>query len=82
MDGDNSRRVVTVQGMTTVQGWLVIVLEMQIIKGKETVIGRMTFLGMVVVADIGMGLVLRRVNVLVMVRAAIWTLWFKELYLI
>ena len=72
----------TVQGMTTVQGWLVIVLEMQIIKGKETVIGRMTFLGMVVVADIGMGLVLRRVNVLVMVRAAIWTLWFKELYLI
>ena len=36
---------------------------------------------MVVVADIGMGLVLRMVNVLVMVRAVSWTPWFNELYL-
>ena len=66
---------------------MVIVLEMEIFKGKATVIGRMTFLGKVtilgrvVVADIGMGLVLRMVIVLVMVRTAIWTLWFKEIYL-
>ena len=56
---------------------MVIVLE--IIKGKATVIGRMTFLGMVTI--LGM-VVLRMVNVLMMARAAIWTLLFKELYLI
>ena len=59
-------------------------LEIQIIKGKATVIGRMNFLGMVtilgMVSVIGM-VVLRMVNVLVMMRAAIWTSLFKELYL-
>ena len=59
---------------------MVIILEIQIIKEKVTVIARMTFLGMVAV--VGMTLVLRMVNVLVRGRAVSWTPWFIELYLL
>ena len=63
---------------------MVIVLEIEIIKGKETVIWRMTFLGMAtiigMVSVLGIALVLRIGNFLVMVRAVSWTQWFNELY--
>ena len=56
-----------------------IVLEIQIIKGKaKAFLGMVTILGMVAALVMA---VLRMVNVLVMLRAAIWTLLFKELYL-
>ena len=57
---DNSSRDDNCPGMF-------IVLEIEIIKGKETVIWRMTFLGMVAV--LGIALVLRIGDFLVMVRA-------------
>ena len=62
---------------------MVIVHEIDIIKGKEAVIWRMTFLGMVtilgIVAVLGTALVLRIGDFLVLVRAVSWTPWFNEL---
>ena len=65
---------------------MVIVLGMANVKGKATVIGRMTALGMVtivvLVAVLGTLLFLKRMNVLVMVRAAIGSCKrFRELFL-
>ena len=64
---------------------MVTVLKMIIIKGTVAVIRMMTIKGMVtilgMVAVLVTGLVLRMLNTLVMVRAAIWTPRLNEVYL-